>query len=360
MRGQDARDTLIALPSSMHLATFCGMKDVIAIIGDGAWGTVCGIMLAENAHRVRLWSAFPDAARELQQYRENRRYLPGMALPENIEITGDDAEALKDVSLAVSAVPTQFMRSSWGRLLPHCPAGIAICSVAKGIENKTLLTPTQILADVLRDRAPGLSALSGPSIAPEVASKLPASVAVAAHDAALAQRVQELITRPYFRVYTNQDVLGVEIAGATKNVIAIAAGILDGLGAGDNAKAALLTRGLVEITRLGLAMGAQPQTFAGLAGMGDLVTTCISPVGRNRTFGETIGRGGTVQQALAQSAGVVEGMATTESVVELAKRLDVEMPITQGVHEVVFQGRSPREAIRELMTRPLRPEGSRQ
>jgi glycerol-3-phosphate dehydrogenase (NAD(P)+) len=198
--------------------------------------------------------------------------------------------------------------------------------------------------------------LSGPSIAPEIARKLPATVTAASADAGLARRVQEVLSRPYFRVYTNTDVVGVEIAGATKNVIAIAAGILDGLEAGSNAKAALLTRGLAEIARLGIAVGARAETFAGLAGMGDLVTTCISPLGRNRSLGEAIGKGRTLEQALAATEAVVEGVATTRSVVELAARHGVEMPITQGVHDVLFGGVAPAAAIAALMSRPLKAE----
>ncbi|MFB3891051.1 MAG: NAD(P)H-dependent glycerol-3-phosphate dehydrogenase [Phycisphaerae bacterium] len=338
------------------------MGERIAIIGDGAWATVCAIMLAENVHQVRLWSAFADQAAELASSRENRRFLPGVRLPQSVEVTGDDTDALAGAELAVSAVPTQFMRAVWTRLARHCPAGLAICSVAKGIENRTLLRPTQILLDVLGGKGVGgaegraVAALSGPSIAPEVAKKLPATVAVASSEPDLAQRVQRLISRPYFRVYTNSDLTGVELAGATKNVIAIAAGVLDGLGAGDNAKAALLTRGLVEITRLGVALGARAETFAGLAGMGDLVTTCISPIGRNRSFGEAIGRGRSVKDALAATQSVVEGVPTTASVVELARKAGVSMPITQAVHDVIFAGRSPADAIGQLMSRPLKAE----
>jgi glycerol-3-phosphate dehydrogenase (NAD(P)+) len=331
------------------------MAETVAIIGDGAMGTVCAIMLAENGHAVRLWSAFADAASRLRRDRENRAFLPGFHLPDAVEVTGDDAAALDGAALAISAVPTQFMRGAWQRLARYCSADLPICSVAKGIENGTLLRPTQVLQDVL-GAARGVAALSGPSIAPEVAHRLPATVVVAAGDAALAQRVQRLISRPYFRAYTNDDLLGVELAGATKNVIAIAAGVLDGLRAGDNAKAALVSRGLSEITRLGLAMGALPETFAGLAGVGDLITTCTSPLGRNRSFGEAVGAGATVQQALAATNGVVEGVATTRSVVELAARHRVEMPITQAVHDVIFQGCSVAQAIAGLMTRPLRAE----
>lgn len=330
-----------------------------AIIGDGAMGTVCAVMLAQNGCRVRLWSAFADAAERLAATRENRRFLPGVRLPDEVEVTGVDADALAGVGWALSAVPTQFMRGVWQRLRPHCPAGLAICSAAKGIEKGTLLRPTQILRDVLDASAEGrrtVAALSGPSIAPEVARGLPASVTVAAAEADFAERVQRLISRPYFRVYTSADVVGVEVAGATKNVIAIAAGILDGLSAGDNAKAALLTRGLAEITRLGVALGARAETFAGLAGVGDLVTTCISPVGRNRSFGEAVGRGRTMADALAVTDGVVEGVATTESVLALSRRVGVEMPITQAVHGVLFGGVRPEDAVRGLMTRPLKAE----
>jgi len=341
------------------------MAETIAVIGDGGMGTTSAIMLAENGHDVCLWSAFPAAAERLARERENRRFLPGHRLPDGVRVTGADDEALCGADLAVSAVPTQYMRGVWERLRAHCPAGLAICSVAKGIENGTLLCPTQVLRDVLDAAGPAakgragardLAALSGPSIAPEVARKLPATVVVAATTDELARRVQRLISRPYFRVYTNPDLVGVELAGATKNVIAIAAGILDGLAAGDNAKAALISRGLSEITRLGVALGARPETFAGIAGVGDLVTTCISPVGRNRSFGEAVGRGRGVQETLDATDAVVEGVATTAGVVELARLRGVEMPITQAVHDVLFQGVSPEEAISRLMTRPLKAE----
>ena len=320
-------------------------------------GTVCAIMLAENGHEVRLWSAFPEAAASLARTRLNSRFLPGHRLPETVAVTGEDDEALAGVELAFSAVPTQFMRQVWGRLAARYPAGMPLCSVAKGIENGTLLRPTQILEDVLRARGLGeVAALSGPSIAPEVAARQPTTVTVASESGPLAERIQSLITRPYFRAYTNPDLVGVEIAGATKNVIAIAAGILDGLSLGSNAKAALLTRGLAEISRLGAALGAKSGTFAGLAGTGDLVTTCISPMGRNRSFGEAIGRGKSVEEALGQTESVVEGVATTVSVVELAARLGVEMPITQAVHRVLFEKASAPQVIRELMNRPLKAE----
>ena len=335
------------------------MKRTIAIIGDGAMAITSATLLVENEHPVRLFSPFPAWADQLSRNRETERSIPGHRLPESVEVTGDESETLGDVELAVTTIPVQLMRSIWERLAPHCPGDLPICSVAKGIENKTLLSPTQVVREVLDgtgDSTRPVAMLSGPCIAPEVARKLPATVTVASQTSTLAQRVQELFTRPYFRVYTNPDLVGTELAAGTKNVVAIAAGILDGLSAGDNAKAALITRGLSEITRLGLSLGGCAETFAGLAGVGDLVTTCISPLGRNRTFGEAIGRGDSVEEAQAKVRGVVEGLATTLSVVELARRHNVAMPITEAVHDVLFKGKAPRDAIAELMSRPLKAE----
>lgn len=327
------------------------------MIGDGAMGTVCALLLAENGHGVSIWSAFPEQAEEMAAERENVRFLPGHPLPKEIRVTGREEEAFGDAAIVLSAVPTQFIRPVWARLAERFPSGLSIFSVAKGIENGTLLRPTQILRETLGIPDERLAVLSGPSIAPEIADHLPATVAAASADPALAERIQALITRPYFRVYTNPDLTGVELAGATKNVIAIAAGILDGMGSGHNAKAALLSRGLAEITRLGEALGALPATFAGLAGVGDLVTTCTSPVGRNRSFGEAIGKGMTVEEALGATRSVVEGVATTASVIALAARAGVEMPITEAVNTVLFQGVPPAEAIHRLMNRPLKAEG---
>lgn len=333
----------------------------VAIIGAGAMPTVSAMILTENAHAVRMWGFLPEEIEQLRATRENRRYLPGVRLPEAVELTSDPAAAFEGAEIILSAVPTQFVRRSWQRLKPFCPPGMPVVSAAKGIENDTLLRPTQVLLDVLEgdpdaaDRRP-VAALSGPSIAHELAHRLPATVAVAASDEALARCVRDLFATPSFRVYTNPDLVGVELGGAVKNVIAIAAGVLEGLGAGDNAKASLVTRGLVEIARLGVAAGARRETFAGLAGLGDLVTTCFSPHGRNRTFGHAVGAGRTPEEVLASMTSVVEGVATTRSVLALAKRLGVEMPITRAVHAVIFEGKNPREAILELMTRSLKAE----
>ena len=334
-----------------------GMKNQFAVIGDGGMGTVCAIMLAENGHPVKLWSAFADQAQTLRTERENLKYLPGRHLPDNIEIvSGTGADVFAGVDCVISAVPTQFLRSVWGQLRAVCPTNVPICSVTKGVENDTLLRPTQILAEVLDTPGRVLAVLSGPSIAPEIADRLPATVTIACKDKDIACEIQQAIARPYFRVYTNCDVAGVELAGATKNVIAIAAGIIDGLKLGDNAKAALLSRGLAEVVRLGIAAGAKPETFYGLSGVGDLVTTCISAVGRNRSFGELIGKGMTVEQALEASAGVVEGVATTKSVVALAEKLGVEMPLVNAIRQVLFEGSTCADSLADLMNRPLKEE----
>jgi glycerol-3-phosphate dehydrogenase (NAD(P)+) len=306
-----------------------------------------------------MWGAFEDSIDRLIQNRENQRLLKGVKIPPEVRLTANDAEAFKDSGLIVSAIPTQYMRQVWKRLRPHVPAGVPIVSVAKGIEIDTLLRPTQVIADVLSPAVScpwSLAALSGPNIAAELARYLPATAVVASEDAALAQRVQQLFTTQWFRVYTNADVVGVELAGATKNVIAIAAGVLDGLSAGNNAKAALVTRGLVEITRLGVAMGAKEATFAGLAGLGDLITTCISPEGRNRHVGEQVGKGRKVQDVIGEMRSVAEGVATTRSVMELARRHRVEMPITEAVHAVLFEGKDVLGALTDLMLREPKAE----
>ena len=284
------------------------------------------------------------------------RFLPGTKLPDNINITCDATEALRNAEFAISAVPTEFLRGVWTRLAPDTPTDLPICSVTKGIENDTLLRPSEIVLEVLQNPAREVAALSGPSIAPEIADKLPATVTVAGKSPDLIEKIQRCIARDYFRVYTNPDIVGVELAGATKNVIAIAAGCLDGLQYGVNAKAALLTRGLAEITKLGLACGADAKTFAGLSGMGDLVTTCFSPVGRNRTFGQAIGSGQSVTQGCESASGVVEGLSTTKSVNALAITKNVDMPITKAIYQVLFESVPPRDAILNLMTRPLKGE----
>ena len=327
----------------------------VSIIGDGGMATVLSILLCEKGITTRMWGHDADQLADIEAHRENRRFLPGYKLPECLVFEPRDEQAMRGADLVISAVPCQYVRRVWDRLKAYVPEGIPIVSVTKGIENETLLRPTEILADVLAGRR-DLAVLSGPTIADELARKLPATACAAAEQETLAARVQRTLTCPCLRVYTNLDVIGVELAGAMKNVIAIAAGIIDGVGAGDNAKAALLARGLAEITRLGLAMGAHEHTFAGLTGLGDLVTTCISPTGRNRCFGERIGRGRTLDEALQATDSVVEGVATCESVVGLAARYQVEMPITNAVHAVLFENKPVPAAIEDLMTRRLKAE----
>ena len=347
----------------------------ISIIGDGGMGTVLGMLLCEKGIAARIWGYDRRQLEQIAHDRENRKFLPGYKLPKELEFEHDDKRIMSGIELIVSAVPCQFMRPIWNRLKEHVPEGVPIVSVAKGIENDTLLRPTEILAEILRsefsvsrsatqDAARStqyeirLAVLSGPTIADELARKLPATACSASRDESLATEIQHTFSDnvPWFRVYTNTDIVGVELAGAMKNVIAIAAGIIDGAGAGDNAKAALLTRGLAEIKRLGITMGARPQTFSGLTGLGDLVTTCISPTGRNRSFGERIGKEQTIQQAQGATESVVEGIATCESVVALAGRYSVEMPITQAIYEVLFENKPVRIAIADLMKRRLKAE----
>ncbi len=334
----------------------------VTILGCGQMGLVCTTMLAQAEHAeptVTVWGHDPDEVGALAQTRRSDR-LPDFELDPAVRVALDDAEALREADLIVSAIPVQHTRSAWERLRPHVPPHAGVISVAKGIENTTLLRPTQIIADALGDDPDGpprqIGCLSGPTVATELARCLPATMIAAADDPAFAEAVQKLFTTRWMRIYTNPDLLGVEIAGATKNVIAIAAGVLDGLQAGANAKSALLARGLAEIARLGVAMGASPDTFFGIAGVGDLATTCFSPHGRNRSCGEALGKGQTLADYIETSPYVVEGVATTRAVVALAERFRVEMPITRAVQEVLFNDLDPLEAITSLMNRDLKDE----
>jgi glycerol-3-phosphate dehydrogenase (NAD(P)+) len=336
------------------------MREHALILGDGQMALVMADALAANSVACRIWSPFPDDARSLQASRQSPR-LEKFRLTGDVQVTGDDAAAFRDVTFCISAIPTQFLRSAWQRLRDrYADAGgiLPIVSVTKGIENATGLRPTQVVVDALemRSQEAFVCVLSGPSVAAELARRLPASLVVAASDQQLAARVQRLLRVPWLRIYSHDDVIGVEVAGAAKNVIALAAGMLDGLGAGDNAKSALLARGLAEIARLGVAMGARVETFFGVAGVGDLATTCFSPEGRNRTCGERLGRGERLDDVLKSMKSVVEGVSTTRSLVELSQRLNVDMPISRAVHAILFEGLSPQEAIRELMSREQKAE----
>ncbi|MCC6660243.1 MAG: NAD(P)-dependent glycerol-3-phosphate dehydrogenase [Phycisphaerales bacterium] len=308
---------------------------------------------------VVIWAHDDAEAGDLAQARSSPR-LPGFRLPDTVQVALSDRKALSRADLVISAVPVQFLASAWSRLRPYVRPTAAVLSVSKGIETETLRRPTQVIAETLRDdpdaRPRRIGVLSGPTIAAELARCMPATMIAASDDQEFAGQVQRLFSTSWLRVYTNPDVLGVELAGATKNVIAIAAGILDGLQAGYNAKSALLARGLAEITRLGAAMGASQETFFGLGGVGDLATTCFSPEGRNRSLGEALGRGDSLKSYLGRSPFVVEGVPTAKAVLALARKYRVEMPITAAVHAVLYEGLDPLAAIARLMSRELKGE----
>ena len=331
------------------------MTQQAAIIGDGAMGTLCALLLASKKTRTRMWSAFEEHATEMQRTRENKRFLAGVRLPEGLRVSTDAAEVTAGADLVVIAVPSRYLRPVLERVGEALPAEATYVSVVKGIEAGTLLRPSEVVGEVVGRRR--LAALSGPCLSREVAEGLPATVVVASEEEGAALAAQEALSTPWFRVYTSDDVAGVELGGALKNVIAIAAGICDGLELGSNAKAALVTRGLVEMTRLGVALGAKRETFAGLAGLGDLVTTCTSRLSRNHHVGEEIGRGRLLDDILAEMGLVeAEGVRTTASVVALADRHGVEMPITQEVNAVLFRGKPAPDALSDLMSRRPKPE----
>lgn len=327
----------------------------ITVLGGGGMATACAIVLAEHAnHSVTIWARNPEYAREMSQLRENRRLLVGVRIPEAITITSDIVVAATGSDLLVAAIPTAFLRSALTDIADHLPTSIPVLSVIKGLENETFARPSEIIVSVLGARP--VAALGGPCHAEEAARRLPASVVAASEDSALVDLVQDLFTTDRFRVYTNPDLVGVELAGALKNVIAIAAGTCDGLGYGDNAKSALITRGLAEMTRFGRALQADERTFFGLAGLGDLITTCVSPHGRNRSVGIRLGRGEPLSKILDSMTAVAEGVTTARSIFNLARERGIDMPITREVYAVLFEGKSPASATDSLMQRPPRGE----
>ncbi|MEZ6067361.1 MAG: NAD(P)H-dependent glycerol-3-phosphate dehydrogenase [Planctomycetaceae bacterium] len=331
------------------------MEAKTTILGSGAMATACAILLAEHpGAQVSIWAHSEEAARELLEHRENRRLLPGVKLPSTIEVTSDIEAAVENSDMLLAAIPTMYLRGALERIAPALTRNRPVISVVKGMEVDTFLRPSQIIEETLGSRS--VVALSGPSHAEEIARRLPASVVAACGDVALARRVQMMFATERFRVYTNPDLIGVELAGALKNVIGIAAGICDGLGFGDNAKSALMTRGIVEMQRFGKVMGAETETFNGLAGIGDLITTCISPHGRNRKVGERLGAGETLEDILSSMDAVAEGVNATRSVFGLAESRGIEMPITSEIHAVLFEGKSPMQATQDLMDRPQRDE----
>jgi len=334
------------------------MHEKIAVIGAGSWGTTLANLLAKKGHQVTLWAYEPELVLEMREQRENSLFLPGILLSEALSFTNELAEAYAGCTMVLCVVPSQLVRRVMGNSLPFLPPEAIIVSASKGIEVDTLATVSDIYREILpAGQYARFVALSGPSFAREVAQEMPTAVTAACQSEEVARRVQEAFNTSYFRVYRNNDVVGVELGGAIKNVIAIAAGISDGLGFGSNTRAALITRGLAEMTRLGVALGAQPATFAGLAGMGDLVLTCTGDLSRNRSVGLQIGQGRRLSEILGEMRMVAEGVKTTESTYNLARKLGVEMPIVEKMYQMLYEDKPAREAVLELMSRNLKAEG---
>src|ERR1041385_3398350 len=329
----------------------------IAVLGAGSGVTTLAVLLSANTHRVILWSHRADHAAEMRDRRENSVLLPGIRIPDDVEITSDLEYAVRQAELIVSAIPSQFVRSVAGKLQPHDFKNTVIVNVAKGIENDSLMTMSGVLLDALPSfQRDNIVTLSGPSFAEEVSRKVPTAVVAASSRLETAKLTQQVFMTPYFRVYSSTDIQGVELAGSIKNVIAIGAGIADGAGFGDNTKAAIMTRATAEIARLGSVLGAQPRTFAGLSGIGDLIATCVSKHSRNRHVGEQIGRGRKLREVLSEMVMVAEGVATTKSVHDLAAKYGVEIPIVNEVYQVLFEDKDPILATSDLMTRNAKGE----
>ncbi len=329
----------------------------VTVLGAGSWGTTLALVLHDNKHDVTLWTYKPEHAELIRSKRENPTFLPGIAIPPEIKITTDIEIASFNRDMIVAAVPSQFLRSVIQKIAHLNLEKTVICNVAKGIENNTLMTMSEVLLDVLQhERKENLAILSGPSHAEEVSLKIPTAVVSASFKLKTAKIVQDAFMTPYFRIYVNEDIRGVELGGAIKNVIAIAAGMSDGAGFGDNTKAAIMTRGVYEVTRLGVKMGAQPRTFAGLSGIGDLIVTCMSRHSRNRHVGEEIGRGRPLEEVVNEMVMVAEGVATTKSVHQLTEKHETEVPIVTEVYKVLYQGKEPRQAMFDLMTRDAKGE----
>jgi glycerol-3-phosphate dehydrogenase (NAD(P)+) len=329
----------------------------ISVLGAGGWGTTLSVLLHYNGHNVTLWEYHKSYSKVLNKSRVNNKYLPGIPLPKEIIITNDIKEAANNQNLIVLAVPSQFMRKVVHQIPPLSIKDTILVNVAKGIENESLHTMSQMLKEVipsLNDEQLGI--LSGPSHAEEVIKRIPTAVVAASKDKNTSRTIQTTFMTSYFRVYTSMDILGVELGGALKNVIAIGAGIIEGAKFGDNTKAAIMTRGIAEISRLGIAMGAQPETFAGLSGMGDLIVTCMSHHSRNRFVGEQVGGGKKLKQILKSMEMVAEGIETSRSASQIAKKYKVETPIISEVYKILFEDKDPVKATNELMTRDMKME----
>ena len=326
----------------------------VAVIGTGGWGTALAVLLHGNGHRVTLWGRLKEEVEPIVAAGENEAFLPGVKIPRQIGLTLDAKLALRAAELVTVAVPSHGMRPICEKLREFLPPGVPLVSVAKGIEIETGARMSEVMTEVLRtDR---IVVLSGPSHAEEAARGVPTAVVVASRQAQLAADVQRAFMSDRFRIYTHDDVVGVELGGALKNVIAIAAGVCDGIGFGDNTKAALCTRGLAEMTRLGVALGARRETFFGLSGVGDLIVTAFSRHSRNRGFGERLGRGETAREVAASTQMIAEGVKTADAAWQLARRHGVDVPITREVYAILYEGKPPKQAVRDLMTREAKPE----
>ncbi len=331
----------------------------ITVIGGGSWGTAIALAVtrSHSKHDVRLWAFESDLVRRMRASRENDVFLPGFKLPDSILITDDLGQAVKGSEILISVIPTQHLRSVWSGMTQLIGQGTRIVSASKGLERDTHLRPTEVIADAMVRRSNvGIAALSGPSFAREVAASQPTALVIASADEAVATELQEQLSGPSLRLYTNTDVAGVEVGGAIKNIIAIAAGVCDGLNLGNNARAALITRGLAEITRLAIAMGGRPETMSGLAGMGDLVLTCTGGLSRNRTVGLELAKGRKLADIIGATKMIAEGVETTRVTAELARKRGIEMPIAAMMHRILFEGLNPREGVRSLLDRTLKQE----
>ncbi len=329
----------------------------IGVIGAGAWGTALAKVLADKGFQVEIWAFEPEVAAQINEKHENELYLPEIHLPRNLRATSDIQQCVRDKDMIVSVPPSHVLRHVLTAAAPAMPEGVPIVSATKGVENETLMLVSDIMEDTLPSRFhPFFCYLSGPSFAREVAQQKPTAVTIASYNHRLAVEVQQIFSTDRFRCYTSNDVIGVEIGGAVKNVIAIASGAVSGMDLGHNATAGMITRGLYEITRLAVRMGANPLTLTGLAGMGDLVLTCTGGLSRNRTVGVKLSQGMTLQQILAESHVVAEGVKTSQSVYNLAQKLGVEMPITEQVYKVLYEDKSALQAVEDIMNRTLKPE----
>jgi len=329
----------------------------VAVLGSGNWGTAFSMVLAEAGSDVVLWGRRPELARSINEDHRNPDYLTDLVLPESVRGSADPAEALDGVEVVVLAVPSQTLRENLSRWAPLLPDGSVLVSLMKGIELGTTRRMSEVIAETTGAGPERIAVVSGPNLAREIAARQPAASVIACTDEAVAEKLQQVCLTPYFRPYTNVDVIGVELGGAVKNVIALAVGIAEGMGMGDNSQASIITRGLAETTRLGLRLGADAATFAGLAGVGDLVATCMSPLSRNRTFGVNLGRGMALEEVVRMTRETAEGVKSCESILALSRRHQVEMPITEHVVAAVHDGLPPAEIVRRIMSRSAKSEG---